>query len=61
MELCYTKRGIGTYVTEDESKLSMIRKEMADEVVEAFLLEMKELGFTKEELIGIIDETYKSE
>lgn len=59
MELCFTKRGIGTYVTEDESKLSVIRKEMADEVVMAFLQEMMELGFTKEELIRIIDERMK--
>lgn len=56
MELCFTKRGIGTYVTEDESKLSVIRKEMADEVVMAFLQEMKELGFTKDELTKIIEE-----
>ena len=59
MELCFTRRGVGTYVTEDESKLSLIRKEMADEVVTAFLQEMKELGFTKEELTKIIDERVK--
>lgn len=59
MELCYTKRGIGTYVTEDEAKLSMIRKEMADEVMIAFLQEMKEIGLTKQELIQLINENYE--
>lgn len=58
MELCYTKRGIGTYVTEDETKLSLIRKEMADDVLKDFFQEMKELGFTKEELTRIINENY---
>lgn len=60
MELCYTKRGLGTFVTEDESKLGMIRCEMATEVVSIFCKEMKELGFTKDELFDIINENYKS-
>lgn len=61
MELCFTKRGIGTYVTEDESKLSMIRKEMADQAMTGFFKEMKELGFTKEELMNVVDENYDRE
>jgi len=54
-EICYTKRGLGTYVTEDSDKLKSIRKEMASSLLDNFIDGMKNLGFTKEELLEIVE------
>lgn len=57
-ELCYTKRGLGTFVTEDEKKVAEIRKEMAEELLCNFLKGMIELGFQQEELLLMIQTEY---
>jgi DNA-binding transcriptional regulator YhcF (GntR family) len=49
-DLIYTQRGMGTFVTEDIEKLKALKKKMATKKIHKFILEMKELGFTKEEL-----------
>lgn len=59
MQLCFTKRGLGTFVTEDKTKLTDIRKEMADDVIAVFLKEMIDLGFTKEEITKVIEQKYE--
>lgn len=51
---CYTKRGLGTFITEDESMQKELRKEMAQSLLDGFLKEMKDLGFEKEEIISQI-------
>ncbi|WFR55229.1 GntR family transcriptional regulator [Anaerocolumna sp. AGMB13025] len=58
-EICYTKRGLGTYVTEDVNKLKNIREEMASSLLEHFIEGMKQLGFTKEELIQLLENKYE--
>ena len=57
--LCFTKRGLGTFVTEDKERFSKIREEMADKILEKFIDEMKIMGFEKDELLKIISEKYK--
>lgn len=59
-EICYTKRGLGTYVTEDGEKLMMIREEMAVTLLDTFIEGMKNLGFTKEEVLKILEEKYNA-
>ncbi len=56
--ICYTKRGLGTYVTEDVEKLNNIREEMAEALLDNFIEGMKQLGFTKEELIKLLEHKY---
>jgi DNA-binding transcriptional regulator YhcF (GntR family) len=56
--MCFTKRGLGTFVTEDEKIFSGIREQMAEEVVLNFVKEMKELGFSSEEVISDISKRY---
>nr|WP_317449153.1 GntR family transcriptional regulator [uncultured Sellimonas sp.] len=51
---CYTKRGLGTFITEDESMQRELRKEMAQTLLDGFLKEMKDLGFEREEIISQI-------
>lgn len=53
---CFTKRGLGTFVTEDEAMQKTVRKEMAEDLLKGFMKEMKDLGFDKTEIISEIKE-----
>lgn len=57
-DVCFTKRGLGTYVTEDVDKLKKIREEMAGTLLDNFIEGMKQLGFTKEELIQLLEQRF---
>ena len=48
---CYTKRGIGTFVSEEEHMFDDVKKEMAEELLKNFVHEMHDLGFQKGEII----------
>ena len=54
--MCFTKRGLGTFVTENVEVITKMKEEMAEELLESFVKEMSDLGFTREELIKIISE-----
>lgn len=54
MGLCYTKRGIGTFVSEEDDMISGLKKEMAEELVRNFMQEMEDLGFQKGDIIDRI-------
>lgn len=58
--LCYTKRGIGTFVSEEDDMISGLKKEMAEELVRNFMQEMEDLGFQKGDIIDRIAD-YKEE
>nr|WP_317282449.1 GntR family transcriptional regulator [uncultured Sellimonas sp.] len=58
---CYTKRGLGTFIAEDDNMQKSIRKEMAEELLQGFMDEMKDLGFNKEEIISEIWEYEREE
>ena len=48
---CFTRRGIGTFVSEEESMFQDLKKEMALELVKNFMHEMDGLGFEKGDII----------
>lgn len=54
--LVFTQRGMGTFVTEDLNTIKNLKKSMATELVDKFLIEMKKLGFTSDEVKEIISE-----
>ena len=56
--LCFTKRGLGTFVTEDERKLKEIQEDLARELIQKFILGMKDLDYSLEEIIEIIQANY---
>lgn len=58
-DICFTRRGLGTFVTEDEEKLKQIREEMAGSLLDNFLDGMKHLGFTKEGILHLIEIKYE--
>lgn len=46
---CFTRRGMGTFVTEDTGKIDQMREEMADQLVRQYLEGMSRLGFDTRE------------
>ena len=46
----------GRFVTEDKDFISVVKKEKTNTIVSEFLLEMKNLGYSKEQSIAIITE-----
>ncbi len=54
--ICYTKRGMGTYVTEDIQVIHNCRDNMAKENLYNFLTNLYKLGISKEEAIDMINE-----
>lgn len=57
---CYTRRGIGTFVSEEEDMFQNMKKEMAEDLLKTFMKEMKDLGFQQEDIIQEV-ENYKEE
>ena len=58
--LVYTKRGQGTFIVDDPEIVLKLRREMVLDRVATFVREMVEFGFSKDELLKII-ERYLSE
>ena len=56
--MCFTKRGLGTFVTEESAVVTAMREAMAKELLDGFVREMKDLGFTKDELLKVISEQF---
>jgi DNA-binding transcriptional regulator YhcF (GntR family) len=59
--ICFTRRGLGTFVTENKAMIIKLRESMAEEFVNSFIQGMKSLGFTKDELNNLISEKYDEE
>ena len=57
---CFTRRGIGTFVSEEENMFKELKQEMAGELLDNFMHEMKDLGFRKGDIITRITE-YKED
>lgn len=53
--VCFTKRGMGTFVTEDSEKIQTMKREMADSLIREFLEGMEQLGFSRLEAIRFLD------
>ncbi|MGH4123236.1 MAG: GntR family transcriptional regulator [Clostridium sp.] len=49
--IVFTQRGTGTFVGEGKNMVDDLKKEMAKEVIDSFILRMKSLGFTTSEII----------
>ena len=56
MEITETKRGQGSFVTENEEKIFMLRNEMKEQLVTSFLQSVEALGFTTSEMIQHLQE-----
>lgn len=50
----FTKRGLGTFVTESPEKIESIRYDMAEELLEGFVKGMERIGFTRNDMVEFI-------
>ncbi|WBW94887.1 GntR family transcriptional regulator [Oceanirhabdus sp. W0125-5] len=53
--IIFTKRGMGSFVTEDKLKINDLREDLAKEIILEFSTRMKNMGFNKEEMIEVIN------
>lgn len=51
MGISETKRGQGTFVTENENRLDELRIQMKENLIASFIHNAESLGFTKEEMV----------
>lgn len=58
LELCFTKRGLGTYITESPGIVEALRKERAEQIIQEFVKEFKALGYEKDALHKLLDDVY---
>jgi GntR family transcriptional regulator len=59
-KIAVTKRGQGTFVTENHEVIDHLRKVLVKQYVEQFMLDMKGLGFSGEEILSNLSH-YKEE
>lgn len=52
--LCETRRGLGTFVTENGERIAALKRHLAGETIRGFLDRMEKLGFTREETENMI-------
>ena len=52
--LCETRRGMGTYVTDDPAHIDALRQEMARQAIHDFMRKVKTLGVSREEAARLI-------
>ncbi|PZE21315.1 GntR family transcriptional regulator [Paenibacillus xerothermodurans] len=52
MGVVESRRGQGIYVTEDTSRLTLLRAQLKEEQITRFTNEMRELGYTGEEIVA---------
>lgn len=55
MGIAYTKRGIGTFISESETLYEELKTELSEKYIEQFVTNMKGLGYTAEEIIRQIE------
>lgn len=60
-EFVFTQRGMGTFVTEYTETIKNLKKVMATELLNEFFDQMKNLGFTSNEIKELISEWLKEE
>ena len=54
-DVCFTRRGMGTFVTEDPERVQQLKEEMAGALIREFLEGMEQLGFSRAQAIGLLE------
>lgn len=58
-QLCYTKRGLGTYLTEEAGIAEKLKREKAEKLSGEFAEAVLGLGYTKEEIYAFLDAEFQ--
>ena len=59
--LVYTERTSGRYITGDKDIILKARSRLVDNEVAEFVRQMKQLGYSREQWIALVEETMKKE
>ncbi|CRK84562.1 GntR family transcriptional regulator [Neobacillus massiliamazoniensis] len=59
MGIVETKRGQGTFVTENEQVLKELKICLQTDIIDAFVQNMKELGFSQEEMVEGLEQYFR--
>lgn len=59
--LVYAQRTNGRFVTEDEEMIQRMRKQKGMDVTRQFISQMEEIGYTREEIMLILEELKEGE
>ncbi|HOK48715.1 MAG TPA: GntR family transcriptional regulator [Sedimentibacter sp.] len=54
-QILFTKRGLGTYITESREQIEDLRYRMAKNLIVSFIEGMKQLGYSKKDMIKFIE------
>lgn len=55
-ELCFTRRGIGTFLSEDPKDFARLKREMAEEIISRARSDLAQLGLSREEIKILLEE-----
>jgi GntR family transcriptional regulator len=58
-DIVFTKRGLGTFVTESEDKVNSIRLKMAEDLLSNFIDGMRRIGYEDNEIINLLNDSIK--
>lgn len=58
MEIVETKRGQGTFVVKNDRVIGALKQEWQTEIISTFVNSLKELGFTKEEIMKSLQDYF---
>ena len=59
--LVYSQRTSGRFITDDEMMLKKLKREQASYYISEFFENMRQLGFSDEEILALIQEAIKGE
>jgi GntR family transcriptional regulator len=51
LEIVETRRGLGSFITENDIRLNQLREDLKSEQIGSFIKDMKETGFSREEIL----------
>lgn len=54
--LCEPRRGLGTFVTEDAGRIEALRRQMAEDALNRFLVSLAGLGMTPADAVAMLRE-----
>ncbi len=60
LEVAETRRGLGTFITEQENRLQRLREELMEQHIQNFIHDMREMGFDAEEIVDGVQKALKN-
>ncbi|MBP3539551.1 MAG: GntR family transcriptional regulator [Oscillospiraceae bacterium] len=61
LELVYTQRSSGRFVTEDEKVIESTKKRLAQDNIRTFMSAMHRIGYSREEIIKLLESSEEEE